>query len=138
MADLGDFVSAQAPYWPQVQAELRAGRKLTHWIWWFFPQLEVLGRSQRAREFGLAGLDEAAAFLAHPVLGPRLVTCCGMLLEHGDASPEEMLGPVDALKVRSCATLFAAVPDADPVFGEVLNRLYSGTKCPVTRETLGL
>ena len=138
MADLSEFEAAQAFYWPQVQAELRAGRKLTHWIWWFFPQLAVLGRSQRARHFGLAGLDEAAAFLAHPVLGPRLVACCGMLLEHGDASPDEMLGPVDSLKVRSCATLFAAVPGADPVFTEVLNRLYSGTKCPVTCETLAM
>lgn len=137
MAELSEFVAAQEPIWPQVRAELQAGRKVTHWIWWFFPQLAVLGRSQRARHFGLSGLEEAAEFLSHPVLGPRLVTSAALLLDHGDASPEEILGPVDALKVRSCMTLFEAVPGAPGVFAEVLKRLYSGARCPVTRQTLG-
>ncbi|EPX82449.1 hypothetical protein Salmuc_05198 [Salipiger mucosus DSM 16094] len=136
LAEFREFLDAQDRVWPQVLAELRAGRKTTHWIWWVFPQLAELGRSARARHFGLAGPEEAAAYLEHPVLGPRLVEVSGLLLEHVGTSPNDILGSVDALKVRSCMTLFEAVPNAPPVFAEVLDRLYGGERCPVTRDRL--
>jgi uncharacterized protein (DUF1810 family) len=137
LAELSEFVAAQERVWPKVLRELRDGRKVTHWIWWVFPQLESLGRSPRARHFGLAGPEEARAYLAHPVLGPRLVRASGLLLAHDGTDPEEILGPVDALKVRSCMTLFETVPDAPPVFAEGLDRLYAGRRCPGTRAALG-
>ncbi|MCA0962562.1 DUF1810 domain-containing protein [Salipiger bermudensis] len=136
MAELQDFVAAQDNHWPQILAELRDGRKTTHWIWYVFPQLGSLGRSQMARHFGLSGRDEAAAYLAHPVLGHRLRKVTDILLRHEGTDPKDILGSVDALKVRSCMTLFEAVPEAPRCFAEVLNRLYGGERCPVTREAL--
>ncbi|WP_305970021.1 MULTISPECIES: DUF1810 domain-containing protein [unclassified Mameliella] len=133
MAELSEFVSSQAPVWDDVLREMRAGRKTSHWIWWVFPQLAILGRSHRARHFGLSGLDEAGTYLDHPVLGPRLVEVSQILLSHADTDPETILGTVDALKVRSCMTLFEAVPKAPSVFAEVLDRMYGGTRCPITR-----
>ncbi|MGP6088669.1 DUF1810 domain-containing protein [Antarctobacter jejuensis] len=131
-----EFLTAQEPVWADVQRELRQGRKVTHWIWWFFPQLAVLGRSPRARHFGLAGLDEAQAYYAHPVLGQRLRDSAELLLAHANTDPVDILGPVDALKVRSCMTLFEAVPDAAPCFSQVLDRMYDGQRCPVTTAVL--
>ncbi|OWV56188.1 calpastatin [Mameliella alba] len=137
LAELSEFVTSQASGWDDVLRELRAGRKTSHWIWWVFPQLAILGRSHRARHFGLSGLDEAAAYLAHPVLGPRLVEVSQILLTHAETDPETILGAVDALKVRSCMTLFEAVPGAPEVFAEVLDRMYDGARCPITREAIG-
>lgn len=136
MADLSEFVTSQAPVWDDVLREMRAGRKTSHWIWWVFPQLTILGRSHRARHFGLSGLDEAAAYLAHPVLGPRLVQVSQLLRSHEGTDPATILGAVDALKVRSCMTLFEAVPDTPDVFAEVLDRMYGSTRCPITREAI--
>ncbi|WP_172297872.1 DUF1810 domain-containing protein [Pseudoruegeria sp. HB172150] len=136
MATLQEFVDAQEQVWPQVLRELRDGRKVTHWIWWVFPQLETLGRSPRARHFGLSGLQEAADYLAHPVLGPHLIEVADLLLIHEGTDPVDILGPVDALKVRSSMTLFEATPGAPDSFAKVLNRLYKGERCPVTRATL--
>lgn len=137
MAELSEFVAAQHPVWDRVRAELRAGRKTSHWIWWVFPQLASLGRSQRARHFGLSGLDEAAAYLAHPVLGPRLGEASRLMLAHEGTPPEQVLGEVDALKLRSSMTLFEAVAGAPRVFSEVLDRLYGGERCPLTQKALG-
>ena len=136
MAELTEFVASQAPVWDDVLREMRAGRKTSHWIWWVFPQLAILGRSHRARHFGLSGLDGAAAYLAHPLLGPRLVQVSQLLLSHEDTDPATILGAVDALKVRSCMTLFEAVPDAPGIFAEVLDRMYDATRCPITREAI--
>lgn len=136
MATLEEFVAAQEPVWDDVLRELGQGRKTSHWIWWVFPQLATLGRSPRARHFGLAGAGEAGAYLAHPVLGPRLQEVSALLLTHDSASPEEILGSVDALKVRSSMTLFEAVPDAPEVFSQVLDRLYAGSRCPLTQAEL--
>lgn len=136
MAELSEFVTSQAPVWDDVLRELRTGRKVTHWIWWVFAQLASLGRSPRARHFGLGSVDEAAAYLAHPVLGPRLEQVSALLLEHAGTDPEEILGPVDALKVRSCMILFEAVPGAPAVFAEVLEQMYGGSRCPLTLAAL--
>lgn len=136
MAKFQEFVDAQDAVWIHVLRELRAGQKTSHWIWWVFPQLRALGRSPRALHFGLTGLGEAAAYLFHPTLGPRLQDCTALLLTHDGTGPERILGPVDALKVRSCMTLFEAVPKAPAAFSTVLDRMYGGARCPVTARVL--
>ena len=111
--NLQRFVAAQQDVYETALAELHAGAKRSHWMWFIFPQLKGLGRSAMAEYYGLAGADEATAYAAHPVLGPRLRECAGALLPHlASRSPEQILGPVDALKLRSSMRLFAeAVPD---------------------------
>ncbi len=136
MAELSEFVTAQDAVWNDVLRELRTGRKVTHWIWWIFPQLAKLGRSSRAVHFGLSGVDEAQTYLAHPILGPRLIEVSELLLTHAGTDPAVILGPVDALKVRSCMTLFEAVPNAPKIFSNVLNSLYSGERCEMTSAEL--
>lgn len=130
--DLARFLPRQAETHTQALTELTAGRKVTHWIWWELPQLRILGRSQRAHDYGLADLTEATAYLNHPLLGPRLIEMCNALLQHSATPIVDILGPVDALKTRSTATLFAAIEDADPVFSEVLTTFYEGSGCPET------
>ena len=137
MADVGRFLSAQEATHAHALRELTEGRKVSHWIWWEMPQLASLGRSPRAVHYGLAGVDEAADYLGHPVLRARLVELCEALLSHRNTDAETILGPVDAMKVRSMATLFAAVPDAPPVFREVLDAFYDGQPCPLTRAQIG-
>jgi uncharacterized protein (DUF1810 family) len=114
-------------------AELRAGAKRGHWMWFVFPQLAGLGSSPTSRRYAIAGPQEAHAYLEDPVLGPRLVSCCEALLGlPADASAEHVLGSVDALKLRSCATLFAQAAPGQPVFERVLARFYAGDPDPVT------
>lgn len=124
--DLDRFVTAQSPVMATVLAELRAGRKRTHWMWFVFPQLRGLGSSAMAQHYGIASLEEARAYLAHPVLGPRLRECCGLLLQVPGKSALEILGSPDDLKLRSCATLFSLAAPQEAVFGEVLERFYGG------------
>jgi uncharacterized protein (DUF1810 family) len=115
------FVEAQANgVFEQALAELRAGQKRSHWMWFIFPQHRDLGRSATAKYFGLSGIEEARAYAAHPLLGPRLRESAGALLAHlEEKSAEEILGPVDTMKLRSSMEIFAeAVPD-EPLFGEV-------------------
>lgn len=107
MPDLGRFLQAQEPVWPDVLAELGAGRKVTHWMWFVFPRLRGLGQSERSLFYGLDGLAEARAYCAHSALGPRLVQCADLLLRHSDRSAAAILGTVDAVKLQSCATLFS-------------------------------
>ncbi len=132
--DLERFVSAQAPVWPAVRAELQAGRKTTHWMWFVFPQLAVLGRSGMARHYGLSGLEEARAYLAHPVLGPRLRECCAILLQLQGPTAVEVFGGIDAMKLRSCLTLFMLASPDDAVFREDLRKFYEGEPDPLTLE----
>jgi uncharacterized protein (DUF1810 family) len=113
--------------------ELRAGRKRSHWMWFIFPQLDGLGSSPTARRYALSGVPEACAFAEHPVLGPRLLACCEALLAlTADVSAENVLGAVDALKLRSCVTLFARAAPTQPSFAEVLRRFYGGVPDPAT------
>lgn len=126
------FVAAQAPVWEDVQAELRAGRKRTHWMWFVFPQLAALGRSATARHYGISGPEEAQAYLAHPVLGPRLAACCELLLRVDDRSADEIFGAVDAMKLRSCLTLFDTVGPGSPAFAEGLAKYFEGQRDPLT------
>lgn len=105
--NLQRFVDAQAPVYEQVLAELRAGRKTAHWIWFIFPQAKGLGHSARSEFYGLASLDEARAYLAHPVLGPRLKECVDLVFSHEGARLEDILGGVDAMKFLSCIEIFS-------------------------------
>lgn len=127
--DLQRFVDAQAGgSYEQALAELRAGRKRGHWIWFVLPQLRGLGRSATAEHYGLADLDEARGYLAHPVLGTRLRECCAVLLALPGSDPAEVLGELDALKLRSAMTLFEAAAPDDLLFGQVLDRWFAGRR----------
>jgi uncharacterized protein (DUF1810 family) len=124
--DLQRFVTAQASVYDEVLAELRAGRKRSHWMWFVFPQLRGLGHSDMAHRYGIADLAEARAYLAHPVLGARLHECL-RLVAAAPGRVEDMLGPIDAVKLRSCATLFdRAAVGGDPDARAVLERWWDG------------
>ena len=142
MTDLSRFHSAQRDSWPTALAELLAGAKQSHWMWYVFPQLRVLGRSPTAQLYGIADLAEARAYLADPVLGPRLREAAAAMLLHTDRTAEAILGTVDAMKLRSCATLFEAAAgrggEQDAVFAAVLDAFYGGVRCDLTLQALGL
>lgn len=131
------FVTAQTPHLPQVESELRAGRKRTHWMWFVFPQLRGLGRSEMAHRYGLASLAEARAYLAHPVLGLRLRQAVGSLLSGPPRSAHDIFGSPDDLKLRSCLTLFREADSAaDGIFSVALERLFQGEPDSATLERL--
>jgi uncharacterized protein (DUF1810 family) len=124
--DLARFITAQAPTIERVRAELRGGRKASHWMWFVFPQIAGLGRSETARFYAIHSRDEAAAYLAHPVLGARLVECTRLINAVRDATAEQILGYVDAMEFHSCMTLFATVDPGQPDFAEALRRYFGG------------
>lgn len=130
------FVDAQeaAGIYERALSELRAGRKQSHWIWFVFPQVAGLGQSAMSQRYAIASPSEAQAYLAHPVLGPRLRECAAALLSHEGRTAEEILGGIDAVKVRSSMTLFAAADPAEPLFRQVLDRFYAGEADPLTRQ----
>ena len=135
--DLDRFVQAQAPAWDTVRAELRAGAKRTHWMWFVFPQLEQLGRSATARFYGLQGAAEARAYWRHPRLGPRLREAAALVLAVRGRSVHDIFGSPDDLKLRSCMTLFEAVAPEEPVFAQVLERCCGGERDRLTLQALG-
>ena len=122
------FVAAQddAGTYDQALRELRAGRKHSHWMWFVFPQVAGLGSSPMAQHYAISGLPEARAYLAHPVLGRRLVECARALTELEETDAVRVLGPVDAQKLRSSMTLFALAAPDEPVFRAVLDRYFEG------------
>src|SRR3712207_4687166 len=129
--DLQRFVDAQAGTYARALAELRAGRKSGHWMWFVFPQIAGLGHSETSRRYAISSLDEARAYLAHPVLGPRLREIAGALLElTGNPSAQEIFGPIDTLKLRSSMTLFSRAAPGEPIFQSVLDRFFGGTPDP--------
>lgn len=134
---LDRFVQAQARDYAQALQELRDGRKRTHWIWYVLPQLRDLGRSAMAREYGIADRSEAVAYIAHPLLGVRLVECVDALLAHAGRRQDDILGEVDALKFRSCLTLFAEVAPDQPCFRAALAVFYDGQPDGETLRLLG-
>ncbi len=123
---LSRFETAQRDVIDQVRAELRARCKSSHWMWFIFPQLAGLGSSAMARRYALSGIDEARALLAHPVLGVRLLECSVLLLAVRERSAEEILGVVDAQKLRSSMTLFALAAPEEAVFRRVLEKYCDG------------
>ena len=124
--DLDRFVSAQTGVYEGVLDELRQGRKTGHWIWFIFPQVAGLGSSSMSRHYAIGSLDEARAYLAHPVLGARLRECAGIVLETRGRTASDIFGSLDAMKVRSCMTLFHRAAPDEPVFAQVLERFYDG------------
>lgn len=135
--DLERFVQAQDGVWSNVLAELRQGRKTSHWMWFVFPQLAQLGRSETARFYGLASLAEARAYMAHPVLGRRLLECVHVLLGLQDRSAHQVFGSPDDLKLCSCLTLFAQAAPEEAAFAQALAQYHEGRPDPLTLEILG-
>ena len=123
--DLARFVDAQSGVYHTALAELRAGRKQTHWIWFILPQIAGLGFSPMAQRYAITGLDEARAYLAHPILGPRLRECVTAILAHQGKTALGILGAPDDLKFRSSLTLFAAATD-EPLFQDALAAFFEG------------
>lgn len=123
--DLQRFVTAQAPVYGDVCAELAAGRKSSHWMWFVFPQLKGLGRSATAQHYGIAARAEADAYWRHPLLGPRLKQCTELVLAVDGRSANQIFGSPDDLKFRSCMTLFAQATGA-PVFRQALDKYFGG------------
>ena len=134
--DLERFVEAQDPVYARVLAELRAGRKQSHWMWFVFPQIAGLGRSSMAARFAIASLDEARAYLARPVLGGRLRECTELVLAVEGKSAHDIFGSPDDLKFRSCMTLFSRVAPAGSPFERALARYFGGEPDAATLERL--
>lgn len=130
------FVAAQDRMYDTVLAELRNGAKRSHWIWFVFPQLRGLGHSATATRFGISSLDEARAYLAHDVLGPRLRECARLVAHIDCRSADDIFGWPDNLKVRSSMTLFARATDDNAEFRAVLDKFYNGEDDPATVELL--
>lgn len=123
--------------YPQALREIRAGHKKSHWIWYIFPQLRGLGTSQRSYDFGIVDADEARKYLRHPVLGADLREITAALLELEGSDPVEVMGGIDAMKLKSCMTLFAYVSDDGSVFCDVLKKYYGGEGDEATLSMLG-
>jgi uncharacterized protein (DUF1810 family) len=132
------FVAAQDAHGTYGRAvrELRAGMKLSHWMWFVFPQISGLGFSATAQRYAISSLDEARAYLEHPVLGPRLVECARILIATEGLSATDIFGGIDAMKLRSSMTLFASAAPEQPVFGEVLRKYFNGEPDEATIERL--
>lgn len=131
------FLDAQQAVYPQVLAELRAGRKRSHWIWFIFPQIAGLGSSPISQLYAIRSLAEAQAYLQHPVLGPRLRECTQLVLDVSKGDIDEILGYPDDLKFRSSMTLFACASPGDALFGAALKKYFAGEPDPLTVERLG-
>ena len=128
MPNLSRFIEAQERDYQTALREIATGRKRTHWIWYVFPQLKGLGRSQTAEYYGIDGFDEAVAYMAHPVLGPRLVQISQALLALEACDAHAVMGSPDDLKLRSCMTLFEAAAPDEPMFARVLDKFYGGQR----------
>ena len=134
--DLERFVAAQDPIYDRVVAELRAGRKRTHWMWFVFPQIAGLGRSPTSVRYALASLEEARAYLDHPVLGGRLRECTQIVADHSGLTAFDIFGGIDALKLHSSMTLFAHAAPDDPLFKTVLDRYFDAQADPNTLDRI--
>jgi uncharacterized protein (DUF1810 family) len=136
--DLSRFVEAQdhGATYSRAVAEIRAGQKRSHWMWFVFPQIAGLGRSPMAQRYAISSLEEARAYLAHPVLGERLRECVVALLELPERDAEAIFGPVDAMKLRSSLTLFARAAPEDPLLAQALGTYFDGVPDAATGERL--
>jgi uncharacterized protein (DUF1810 family) len=130
--DLRRFVDAQDPIYDRVRAELRSGRKRSHWMWFVFPQIAGLGYSAMAQRYAISSLREAEAYLRHPVLGPRLRECARLVLDVPGKSAFEILGSPDDMKFRSCLTLFGHAAPEESLFRDALEKYFGGEEDPMT------
>ncbi len=135
---LARFLDAQAATYDRALAELRNGRKRSHWMWFIFPQLDGLGTSSTAKYYAIRGLDETRAYREHPILGPRLVACAQAILDLEGRSAHQVFGTPDDLKLRSCATLFQQISPPDSVFARLLETFFSGKSDLRTLQLLGV
>jgi uncharacterized protein (DUF1810 family) len=135
--DLDRFVRAQADDYERALGEIKGGRKRSHWMWYVFPQIDGLGFSSMSRRYAIKSLDEARAYLDHPVLGRRLVECFDAALSVEGLSAHEIFGSPDDLKLKSCATLFARVAPPDSVFIRLLAKYYNGERDAKTLQLIG-
>ncbi|MHB1534347.1 MAG: DUF1810 domain-containing protein [Acidimicrobiales bacterium] len=135
---LGRFVTAQddGGTFERAVAELHRGHKTSHWMWFVFPQISGLGQSPMSRTFAISSLKEAKAYLRHPVLGPRLLTCTSIVAGTQGRSAEDIFGVIDAQKLRSCMTLFSLAAPAEPLFAQVLHRFFDGVADPATDQRI--
>ncbi len=136
--DLGRFQQAQEDDYEPALSEITNGRKRSHWMWYIFPQIDGLGSSPTARHYAIKSLDEARAYLAHPVLGPRLLECAEAVVRVEGRSAREIFGSPDDLKLRSSATLFACVSPPGSVFDRLLAKYYQGRRDDRTLQLLGI
>ena len=134
--NLERFVQAQAPIYNRVLSELRAGVKTSHWMWFIFPQIRGLGHTAISIEYSISSREEARAYLQHPVLGPRLKECTGLVLRVEGRSIEEIFGSPDDMKFRSSMTLFAQVSHNDDIFERALQKYFDGVPDPLTLDRL--
>lgn len=130
------FLDAQNQMYLTALAEVRNGHKESHWMWFVFPQIKGLGFSETAKFYGIADLEEAEAYLAHPVLGKHLIEISEALLQINDKTVTEIFGTPDDMKLRSCMTLFSKVPGTDDIFEKVLNKYFGGSFDDYTEELL--
>lgn len=135
---LSRFVEAQARDYDQALAEIRSGRKRSHWMWYIFPQLDGLGFSSTSRRYSIKSLAEAKAYLSHPLLGPRLLEIAEAVVRIEGRSAQEIFGSPDDAKLRSCATLFACVSPAGSVFDRLLAKYYQGERDDKTLRLAGI
>jgi uncharacterized protein (DUF1810 family) len=134
--NLERFVEAQAPVYSNVVAELKAGRKTSHWMWFIFPQIAGLGHSAMAQKYAIASADEAAAYLAHPLLGQRLRECSALVAAIDNAEIGDIFGAPDDMKFHSSMTLFAEVAPDEAVFQDCINKFFDGVPDHATVERL--
>ena len=130
------FIDAQAPIYAQALGELRAGQKQSHWMWFIFPQIAGLGQSPTSRAYAIQSLQEAQAYLSHPVLGARLHECCQTLMNARGNSARDIFGSIDAMKLRSCLTLFAEADHDEALFHNLLEKYFDGEADEATLEIL--
>lgn len=135
--NLQKFINAQQGDYATALAEIKRGRKVTHWMWYIFPQIQGLGFSETSKYYAIRNITEAQEFLKHPVLGPRLIDICSALLDLKSQDAHAIFGSPDDLKLKSSVTLFASLPEADPVFDKVLDRFFNGARDHRTLEILG-
>lgn len=135
--NLSRFSEAQKGVYSDVLDELRRGSKTGHWIWYIFPQIAGLGFSAMSRRYAIASLDEAKAYAGHPVLGQRLIECIELIMAVEGKSAEQIFGHLDALKFRSCLTLFAAADNGNEIYQRALNKYFDGSPDPLTIQAIG-
>lgn len=135
--DLNRFVQAQKSVYHQALSEVKNGHKRSHWMWYIFPQFDGLGFSSTSKYYSIKSIEEAQAYLSHPILGPRLVECVEAALRVEGRSASEIFGSPDDAKLRSCATLFAQISPAGSVFDQLLNQFFQGQRDPKTLRLLG-
>jgi uncharacterized protein (DUF1810 family) len=135
--NLQRFITAQQNDYPAALAEIKQGRKRSHWMWYIFPQIAGLGFSETSKHYALKDVNEAQTFLNHPILGSRLIEICNELLKLPNKNATQIFGVPDDLKLRSCVTLFAALADTNPVFQQVLNKFFNGEADKITLKIIG-